>query len=114
MWGNGCVLLPPTSIDYIVYDRHHYYYLTSDVTITLHVLVFGEWREGERDQFAEVWGVLDHYARSRPGAVDVEVPWQLLRVNHYAARHKEDSGMHGSSTLLGRYETIYIYVRIYI
>ena len=35
---------------------------------------------------AQVWGVYDHYARSRPGAVDVEVPWQLLRVNHYAAR----------------------------
>lgn len=31
-----------------------------------------------------VWGVYDHYARSSPGALDVEVPWQLLRVNHYA------------------------------
>ncbi|CAK8997191.1 Uncharacterized protein SCF082_LOCUS5116 [Durusdinium trenchii] len=30
-----------------------------------------------------VWGVYDHYARSIFGAIDVEVPWQLLRVNHY-------------------------------
>ena len=32
----------------------------------------------------EVWGVLDHYARSVPGATDVEMPHELLRVNHYA------------------------------
>ncbi|OLQ05760.1 hypothetical protein AK812_SmicGene11011 [Symbiodinium microadriaticum] len=30
-----------------------------------------------------VWGVLDHYARSVPGATDVEMPHELLRVNHY-------------------------------
>ncbi|CAE8626392.1 unnamed protein product [Polarella glacialis] len=30
-----------------------------------------------------VWGVYDHYARSRPGSTDVEVPFELLRVNHY-------------------------------
>lgn len=30
-----------------------------------------------------MWGVYDHYARSIFGAIDVEVPWQLLRVNHY-------------------------------
>ncbi|CAE6961452.1 unnamed protein product [Symbiodinium natans] len=30
-----------------------------------------------------VWGVLDHYARSAPGAMDVEMPHELLRVNHY-------------------------------
>merc|ERR1711976_522102 len=30
-----------------------------------------------------VLGVMDHWSRSRPGAVDVETPWELLRVNHY-------------------------------
>merc|ERR1711879_113195 len=30
-----------------------------------------------------VWGGYDHYARSRPGAVDVEMPPEVLRVNHY-------------------------------
>lgn len=31
----------------------------------------------------EVVGVLDHWSRSRPGAVDIEAPHQLMRVNHY-------------------------------
>jgi len=30
-----------------------------------------------------VWGVYDHYARSRPGFNDVEMPFEVLRVNHY-------------------------------
>jgi len=30
-----------------------------------------------------VLGVLDHFARSRPGTVDVEVPPEVMRVNHY-------------------------------
>merc|ERR1712039_648332 len=30
-----------------------------------------------------VIGVYDHYARSRPGSVDIEAPFELLRVNHY-------------------------------
>lgn len=30
-----------------------------------------------------VLGALDHFGRSRPGATDVEVPWEFLRVNHY-------------------------------
>eukprot|EP00444_Apocalathium_aciculiferum_P040837 CAMPEP_0183538568 /NCGR_PEP_ID=MMETSP0371-20130417/29675_1 /TAXON_ID=268820 /ORGANISM="Peridinium aciculiferum, Strain PAER-2" /LENGTH=140 /DNA_ID=CAMNT_0025739415 /DNA_START=48 /DNA_END=467 /DNA_ORIENTATION=+ len=30
-----------------------------------------------------VVGVYDHYTRSRPGAMDVEAPFELLRVNHY-------------------------------
>jgi len=30
-----------------------------------------------------VLGLLDHWSRSRPGSVDVEVPWEFMRVNHY-------------------------------
>eukprot|EP00930_Biecheleria_cincta_P070142 TRINITY_DN57792_c0_g1_i1.p1 TRINITY_DN57792_c0_g1~~TRINITY_DN57792_c0_g1_i1.p1 ORF type:complete len:833 (+),score=125.05 TRINITY_DN57792_c0_g1_i1:129-2627(+) len=36
-----------------------------------------------------VWGVYDHYARSHAGSLDVEIPFQLLRVNHYVDTFSE-------------------------
>ena len=42
----------------------------------------------------EVWGVLDHYARSTPGAVDVEMPHELLLGRRFPANTRESQVQH--------------------